>query len=733
MGYQYDKTPLSGELSEYPDTVRLHKVDETKWEVFWDELVREHHYLGYEGQIGARIKYVITLGKQIVGAISFCSAVYKLGPRDEYIGWSEEVRQSKLPHLLTNNRFLILPWIRIRNLASHVLSKSLRQLREDWEKQYEITPYMIETFVDREKYLGTCYIAANWTYLGVTKGYGRRGKRFEYHGQIKDIYVYIVDRSFIREFRPDVKRLRNGREELEAMINGTPIWYPSILKEMGIAGDFTDQIRQHFVAHIERYMGYLGNKQNRVHFIAMEKGFLSDLERKSIEPIAIAYEGSDNVRNLTNFMGTSKWDTEGMRVEYRRDTSERIAHEDGMITLDDTGFPKKGSNSVGVARQYCGCIGKVDNCQVGVMAGYVSPHGYALIDYELYMPEKWFDDAHAGLQKKCGMPKDLKFMTKNEIASDMIREAAGSGLFPAKYVGVDSAYGSDSDFLDSLPEGTIYFADVKKTQMVFIGRPQMIVPPHSGKGRKPGKEVLEFPPRTVKEIAEDSGLPWNDVVLDIGAKGPIITNDKYLRVTEVRDGNPGKGVWLYVRKLSDGSSKYALCNEAADASAGDLRKPALMRWSIEQCFNECKDYLGMDHYESRSWIGWLRHMLLCLIAHLFVIKLRMEYSSKPQSPGPTPHINGPVSLDDYLEAAVDMMNSKEINHPSISAAPSQPQQVMTIGLIRALIEATFVKFGTVLEDINYRLRSAAQAFDSHSKNALELAFAAHRRDSSDSA
>jgi len=725
VGYQFDKTPMTGELSDYPGTVRLHKVDETKWEAFWDELVREYHYLGYEGQIGARIKYVITLGKQIVGAISFCSAVYKLGPRDEYIGWSEEVRLSKLQHLLTNNRFLILPWIRIRNLASHVLSKSLRQLREDWEKQYEVTPYMIETFVDREKYLGTCYIAANWTYLGVTKGYGRRGNTFEYHGQIKDIYVYIVDRSFAREFRPDMKRLRNGREELEAMINGTPFWYPSILEEMGITGDFTKQIKQHFAGHVEPYMGYLGNKQNRAHFIAMEKGLLSDLERKSIEPIAIAYEGSKYVRNLTNFMGTSKWDDDGMRGEYRRDLSGQIAHEYGMITVDETGFPKKGRNSVGVARQYCGRTGKIDNCQLGVMAGYVSPQGYGLIDYELYMPEKWFEGGYTDLRKKCGVPAGLKFRTKNEIASGMICEAYGSGLFPAKYVGADSAYGSDSKFLDSLPEGIIYFADVRKNQMVFVGCPKMVVPPYSGTGRKPWKEAPEFPPRTVKDIAEDTDLPWNDVVLDIGAKGPIITNDKYLLVTEVRDDKPGKDVWLYVRKLSDGSIKYAICNESPDASAEDLRRPALMRWSIEQCFNECKDYLGMDHYESRSWVGWRRHMLLCLIAHLFIIKLRIEYSCKPQSPGPAPYIEEPVSLEDYLEAAVDMINTKEIAHPNISAMPTQPQQVMTIGLIRALIEATFVKFGSVLNDLNYRLKTAAQAFESHTKSTMEDAFFAH--------
>jgi hypothetical protein len=307
----------------------------------------------------------------------------------------------------------------------------------------------------------------------------------------------------------------------------------------------------------------------------------------------------------------------------------------------------------------------------------------------------------------------------------MVQEAANSGLFPAKYVGADSAYGSDSKFLDSLPEGIIYFADVRKDQMVFVGRPKMAVPPYSGKGRKPWKEAPEFAPCTVEEIAQDTDLPWNDVVLGIGGKGPIITNDKYLQVTEVRDGEPGKDVWLYVRKLSDGSMKYALCNESADASAEDLRRPALMRWTIEQCFKECKKYLGMDHYESRSLTGWRRHMLLCLIAHLFVIKLRMEYTSKPQSPGATPYIDAPVSLDDYLEAAEDMLNNDQICNPCISAVPVRPQQVMTIGLIRAMIDVTFVKFGAVLEDINYRLYTAAQAFDSHSRGVLARAFSVH--------
>jgi hypothetical protein len=339
------------------------------------------------------------------------------------------------------------------------------------------------------------------------------------------------------------------------------------------------------------------------------------------------------------------------------------------------------------------------------------------------MPESWFDDGHAYLRKKCKVPPSLKFRTKNAIASELINKAADSGLFPAKYVGADSAFGSDGTFLESLPDGIIYFVDIKSNCMVFTERPEVYVPPYSGKGRKPTREVAEFPPRTVKEVVDDDTLPWNDVVLDIGAKGPVITSDKYLRIVQSRDGLPGDDCWLYVRKLADGSIKYALCNESKDATAEDLRRPALMRWSIEQCFKECKKYLGMDHYESRSWDGWRRHMLLCHIAHLFVIKLRMEYDYNQQLPGVAPYIDDPVSLDDYLEATMNLLNMKDIKHPNILKVPEQPQQVLTIGLVQKLISMTFPKFGLVLNEINYYLNSAAKAFKSHTKNTLEKAFA----------
>jgi SRSO17 transposase len=721
MVYQYDKTPLGGKIDDYEGELLLHKVDETKWETYWNQLVQLHHYLGFDSSIGGRVKYIITLGQLIVGAISFCSAMYRLGPRDAYIGWDEETRVAMLPHLVNNNRFLILPWISIKNLASRILSMSLQRMRKDWEKQYDAVPYMAETFVDRGQYLGTCYKASNWTYLGVTKGYGKIGKDFVYHGRKKDLYVYIMDRQFEKRFKPDITRVYDEREELRAMLNGIPMWEPTIMKELGITSSPAQKIERKFIDHLRRYTPYLGRSENKFHFTSMIQGLLSDLKRKSIEPIAIAFEGTDGVRNLTNFMSRSKWDDTGMRDEYRIELSGLLSHDEGMITGDDSCFPKKGENSVGVARQYCGNTGKVDNCQSGVMVGYASTRGYGLVDYELYMPEQWFDSDHAELRKKCDVPSNIQFKTKNKILLKMIQDTVQSGLFPAKYVGVDSAFGSDNDFLDGLPESVIYFADVRGNHPVFADRPDVYIPAYSGRGRKPTHEKTDAAPSTVKEALEKSGAVWERVVLGIGSKGPVIAEDKWLRVSEVRDGLPGKEVWLYARKLADGAIKYALCNAPADASKQEIRKPALMRWSIEQCFKECKDYLGMDHYESRSWDAWYRHILLALIAHLFIIKLRIEFSCQPNKPNATPYVRNPVSLGEYLEAHQQMLTNQQISHPDICSMPIAPQQFMTIGLIQKLVCGIFPKVGLIVEEINYLLRKAAAAFNSHSLAAVDKA------------
>jgi SRSO17 transposase len=534
-----------------------------------------------------------------------------------------------------------------------------------------------------------------------------------------------MDQQFAKRFKPDISRVYNEREELKALLNGTPMWYPSLLKEVGITDNPAQKIEKKFTDHLMRYTPYLGRSENKWHFTSMVQGLLSDLKRKSIEPIAIAFEGTDGVRNLTNFISRSKWDDRGMLGEYQTELSEQLSHDEGMITGDETGFPKKGDNSVGVARQYCGNSGKIDNCQSGVMVGYASTKGYGLIDYELYMPKKWFEPDHAGLRKKCGVPSSIQFKNKNDMMLEMIQNTVQTGLFPAKYVGVDSTFGMDSDFLDGLPQSVIYFADVRDNQHVFADRPDISVPAYSGRGRRPTKEKARAVSLAVKTIIDKSEEPWESVVLGIGSKGTVIAEDKCIRVVEVRDKLPGKDVWLYARKLDDGTTKYSLCNAPADASKKDIRKPALMRWSIEQCFKECRDCLGMGQYESRSWDAWRRHILRTLIAHLFIIKLRIEFSRTPHTPNAVPYVTKPVTLEEYLEAHMQMVNHQQINHPDIFEMPVTPQQFLTIGLIQKLVNSTFPKVGLIVEEVNYLLYKAESAFYSHSlatmNNALHKA------------
>ncbi|MDR2338545.1 MAG: DUF4338 domain-containing protein [Deltaproteobacteria bacterium] len=288
---EYGKSFLAGGLSAFKGPVRLEKVDETPREALWDRLAREYHYLGSENMIGSRVKYLGTLGERLAGAISFCKAAYKFGPRDIYVGWDGETRLHCLPGLLNNNRCLIPPWVRIRNLASHTLALALRRVRADWKSQYDVRPYMVVIFADADRYRGDCHIAANWTYLKTTKGLGRKGNAFVFRGHRKDLYVMVMSRRFARLFRPDTDRLSNLREEPQKITNAVPFSRENILEEMGIKDLAPAKFEKMLSKHLERYVPYLGRSEQRQYMVKMIKGLLSDLGRKSVEPIALALAG----------------------------------------------------------------------------------------------------------------------------------------------------------------------------------------------------------------------------------------------------------------------------------------------------------------------------------------------------------------------------------------------------------------------------------------------------------
>ncbi len=162
----------------------------------WRSLVARYHYLGYAPMVGRSLKYFIHWGGHIVGAISWGSACWKLAPRDSFIGWDPTTRQRNLQSIAGNNRFLILPWVKVKNLATHVLSLASKEVPKDWERLYGIRLKLLESFIDPSRFKGTCYKAANWIYLGQSKGSSKSGNSYVFHGQVKDVYVLALTRDF---------------------------------------------------------------------------------------------------------------------------------------------------------------------------------------------------------------------------------------------------------------------------------------------------------------------------------------------------------------------------------------------------------------------------------------------------------------------------------------------------------------------------------------------------------
>ena len=289
-----------------------------------------------------------------------------------------------------------------------------------------------------------------------------------------------------------------------------------------------------------------------------------------------------------------------------------------------------------MARQYCGNLGKVDNCQSGVFVGYAGEKGYGLLDCRLYMPEKWFGEEYAERRGKCRVPEDLEFRTKVEIAAELIEKVRRSGRFPARWLGCDATFGSSWEFLDRISEHYWYFAQVRSSTLVWTDNPQRRPADYGGTGRPPRKpQVIGGRRVTVKDLAADPQLQWKTVKLGEGAKGPIRSEVAMLRVAEERDGLPGAERWLFIRRYDDGHLKYALSNAPADIPFKELVRASTLRWPIEQCFQEGKGQLGMDHYEHRSWPAWHRHMLFVFLAGLFLLDLRHKFKKNSgANPGP---------------------------------------------------------------------------------------------------
>jgi SRSO17 transposase len=635
-----DDTPLEKDIQEVKLLLKMELVSNTEHEAMWDFLVEKYHYLGSARAMGPRVKYIIWYGNRPVSAIGFNQAVYKLGARDKYIDWSNEEKQKYLKHVLNNNRFLIMPWVKIKNLASHIMALAIQRVKLDWLKIYGSEPYILETFVDKKIYQGTCYKASNWRYIGETRGFKKVGKTYEYHGNHKLVYLYFIRRNYKNLIgctgrpRRILKKWHKPLEMIYMQLQKNN-WHSELLNEANAKG-VVSKLANMLKTHMKRFESCFYRVEQEFNANVYVKGLLSHLERKSIEPISIEFNPDKRgVRNLQFFMKKAGWDDkEGLRI-YQEGLDQKISEPNGMITIDESGNRKKGKNSVGVASQYCGSIGKVDNSQVGVYLGYSGEKGYALVSSRIFMPEKWFGEDYKTRRTECLVPKDLTFKTKPQIAIELLKEVESAGLFDAKWVGVDSLYGNNKEFLKAIPDKYWYFADVPCDAQVWSSKPDFEIPEYSGKGRRTTKEAATTKSIKVSNIAKDDNIPWKNVYLGEGSKGPIYSNVKCVRVFRdfgtVEAKYDIEECWLFIREREDGEIRYSISNAPADIDESELHKASVMRWPIEQCFNEMKDQLGMDHCEARSWPAWHRHMLLVFIAYEFLLDIRMLVTDKKKS------------------------------------------------------------------------------------------------------
>ncbi len=362
-------------------------------------------------------------------------------------------------------------------------------------------------------------------------------------------------------------------------------------------------------------------------------GLLGNSTRKNVEQMALGL--GKNVRSLQYYVGQSQWETEPVIAIHQGLIGETLGAADGVALIDESSAVKQGTESVGVAAQYCGSVGKIANGQVGVYLGYASRKGYSLIAGQLFMPEKWFEEECAVQRQACGVPEDLVFKTKPEIGLELLENALKRDNLPFSWVAADALYGDSPAFRDGVAAtGKYYFTAIKETTLIWCTPPKVHVPPWSGHGRHPTRlrlsDIRKHPIPVQQQVKKIQKQDWVQAVIKEGSKGPIVCDFAFLRVTESRGGLPAGELWLILRRNLDDPTaiKYYFSNAPVSTPLIEFVRISGTRWPIETIFEESKGEIGMDHYEMRSWLGWHHHMLLVSLAHHFLVRLRIQFQDQ---------------------------------------------------------------------------------------------------------
>jgi len=397
----------------------------------------------------------------------------------------------------------------------------------------------------------------------------------------------------------------------------------------------TDDLEEYLATYDEMF----GRSESREHFRRFARGQMGPVERKSLEPIA----DSEGVppRGLQQFFTQYQWDEEGARDELQRKVAAKYGGEDGVFVVDETSDAKKGEWTAGVARQYCGESGKVDNCIVTVHVAYARGRFHALLDGELFLPEQWnpdpADKALMAKRRRAGIPDDVEHEVKPAMALRQLQRAKANGV-PGRWVSADEGYGGKPWWRKAVAaEGYWYVTEVPKSTKGWAHKPQMKTRRYRGRGRRPIPRPTTSALTVEALSSAKSGLrlkPKEPFRVHDTEKGPEVWEVKAGRFWEHGPNAPAQVQWLLIaRNVRTDEVKYFLSNAPEDVLLRALVRVGFSRWHVERCFQDCKSELGLNHAELRHYRGLHRHLILTAINYYF-LQARLKLSDGEKNTGP---------------------------------------------------------------------------------------------------
>ena len=387
-----------------------------------------------------------------------------------------------------------------------------------------------------------------------------------------------------------------------------------------------DRVRPRLASFLDGFDDCFGRREPGEHLRTYIKGQLSDLPRKSIEPIALHF--GTPPRTLQQFLSGAHWDEDLMRQRIAERVAALHTHRDAVGIIDETSFPKKGTHTPGVKRQHCGATGKKDNCTVTVHLAYAAPHGFrALLEGELFLPEDWSEDRDRC--QEVGIPQEMVYRPKWRIALELLDRAVAGGVhFP--WLTFDEGYGRIPEFHRELSRrGQWYVAEVPVNFYGWCKRPELLHKVHHPDSARAMKVKSPAASR-VDDLGRFSPAfrqqPWQKFYVKDGDKGPIVWEAKFATFYLSDAGVPSRPHWLTVARnvLDLTEVKYFVSNAPLNTQPEELLRVGFSRYAIERCFEDDKTEVGLDHFEVRTYPSLKRHLLISCLTLLFLAEVHQQ-------------------------------------------------------------------------------------------------------------